>query len=94
MNHQRILEHFQTKVLGLGVNGITKDSMTALLTAFIQLGGMHFQANSVSREVLEDAMAHPENHLDLYVRVYGLSLRFITLTDEFKKEMISRPEYR
>lgn len=27
MNHQRILEHFQTKVIGLGVNGITKDDV-------------------------------------------------------------------
>lgn len=77
----------------LPTNGITKESMVALLKSFIALGGMHFQANTVTRKTLEDAMVHPENHLDLYVRIYGLSLRFVTLTDEWKQELITRPDY-
>ena len=77
----------------LPVNGISKENIIALLKSFITLGGMHFQANIVTRKTLEDAMIHPEKHRDLYVRIYGLSLRFVTLTEEWKQELLSRPDY-
>lgn len=64
------------------------------IRTFSALGGMQLQMNCVSRKLLEDAIAHSENHHDLFVRIYGLSVRFITLSDEWKREIMSRPEYR
>ena len=78
----------------LPLGSITEEILCGLIRTFSALGGMQLQMNCVSRKLLEDAIAHPENHHDLFVRIYGLSVRFITLPDEWKREIMSRPEYR
>jgi formate C-acetyltransferase len=46
----------------------------------------------VTRETLLDALAHPEKHRDLIVRVAGYSDYFVNLTCELQQEIIRRTE--
>ena len=73
--------------------GLDQPRMTALLKAFALTNGPVIQPNFVSVEDLLDAKAHPEKHRDLMVRLYGLSVFFVTLTPEIQDEIISRNLY-
>jgi pyruvate-formate lyase len=43
--------------------------------------------------VLRDAMAHPEQHMDLLVRVGGFSAPFVLLSPELQKNILERSEH-
>ena len=47
------------------------EALAALIRAYFDQGGHHVQFNITDRAVLEDAMAHPEHHRNLIVRVAG-----------------------
>ena len=64
-----------------------------LVMAFIKLGGHQLQLNSVNRDVLLDAQAHPEAHRDLIVRVWGWSGYFIELDQQYQEHIIRRTEF-
>ena len=61
--------------------------------AFIQLGGHQLQINSINRERLLEAKAHPEDYPNLIVRVWGWSGYFCELDTEYQDHIISRAEY-
>ena len=61
-----------------------------LLLRFLNGAGMIFQGNMTSVAELEQALADPEAHPNLIVRVGGYSARFNTLSDELKREIITR----
>jgi formate C-acetyltransferase len=61
-----------------------------LLETFFKLGGTQIQINTVDQKVLEDAMAHPENHNGLIVRVAGYSEYFNRLSPEIRKSVLAR----
>ena len=65
---------------------------THLVRAYFSKDAHHIQFNVVSRETLLDALAHPEKHRDLIVRVAGYSDYFINLTPELQQEIIHRTE--
>ena len=71
--------------------GIKK--VAQLVKAFVLLGGHQLQLNSVNREILLDAMEHPENHKNLIVRVWGWSGYFIELDQPFREHIIKRTEF-
>ena len=73
-------------------DGIKKTAQ--LVKAFIDLGGHQLQLNSINRDVLLDAEAHPENHKNLIVRVWGWSGYFIELDEPYRKHIISRTEHK
>ena len=61
--------------------------------AFIDRGGHQLQLNSVNRETLVDAQAHPENYPNLIVRVWGWSGYFVELDRVYQDHVIARTEF-
>ncbi|HEY5467421.1 MAG TPA: glycine radical domain-containing protein, partial [Clostridia bacterium] len=66
--------------------------MRDLITTFMELGGQELQVNVVDAKTLTDAVAHPEQHRDLVVRVAGYSAYFTQLGSDVQAEIISRTE--
>jgi len=71
--------------------GIKKIAM--LVKTFIALGGHQLQLNSINRDRLLEAKAHPEEHKNLIVRVWGWSGYFCELDTEYQDHIIKRTEY-
>lgn len=68
--------------------------LQSLVRGYFDLGGMQLQINVVDQEVLRDAIAHPERHGDLIVRVGGYSEYFNALDDDLKRSLLERTEHR
>jgi len=64
----------------------------SMLETYFARGGLQVQVNGVSRGELEEAMAHPEEHRDLIVRIGGFSRHFVDLSAEVQREFIARCE--
>ena len=64
-----------------------------LVHTFAQLGGQQLQLNALSASQLLEAKAHPEEHRDLIVRVWGWSGYFCELSPEYQDHVISRHLY-
>jgi len=64
-----------------------------LVRTFAQLGCQQLQLNSLSLDTLLDAKAHPENHKNLIVRVWGWSGYFCELAPEYQDHIIARHLY-
>jgi formate C-acetyltransferase len=64
-----------------------------LVQAFIMLGGHQLQLNSVNRDRLLDAEAHPEKYPNLIVRVWGWSGYFCELEKKYRDHIIKRTEF-
>ena len=60
--------------------------------SFFQLGGHQMQINSVHRETLLAAKAHPEQYKNLIVRVWGWSGYFVELDEAYQDHIIQRAE--
>ena len=68
--------------------GEKRKKLSALLRVYFQKGGQEMQVNATSREVLKDAMAHPENYPQLVVRVSGFSALFVTLDRDVQEDIL------
>jgi len=64
--------------------------LEALLKGYFSQGGMQVQINVLDPKVLEEAMADPESHRNLLVRISGYSAYFVDLTPEMQQEIIDR----
>ncbi len=64
-----------------------------LVRTFAQLGCQQLQLNSLRLDTLLDAKAHPENHKNLIVRVWGWSGYFCELALEYQDHIIARHLY-
>lgn len=64
-----------------------------LVRTFAQQGCQQLQLNSMNLETMLDARAHPENHKNLIVRVWGWSGYFCELTPEYQDQIIARHIY-
>lgn len=76
---------------------VAKGHLTTLLRplveGFFADGGMQVQITCASREELLDALAHPEQHENLVVRIGGYAEYFNRLSPELKQTVIDRTEY-
>jgi pyruvate-formate lyase len=74
-----------------GKNNIKR--LASLIRVYFNRGGQEMQINSVSRDVLIDAMEHPENYADLVVRVSGFSAYYVKLDRSVQLDILNRTEH-
>jgi formate C-acetyltransferase len=70
------------------------EKTVTMMESYFRLGGLHFQLNYVSREMLIDAQKNPEAHKTLRVRVSGFSDYFNYLNTDLQNEIVKRTEVK
>ena len=74
-------------------SAVRPEILRALVETYFKKGGLHVGITVLDREVLKDAMKHPEKYRSLTVRMYGFSEYFITLPEWQQIAVLNRTAY-
>ena len=66
------------------------DTLKILLDGYFEKTGHHININVLDRNVLLDAMDHPEKYPQLTIRVSGYAVKFVNLSRKHQLDIISR----
>ncbi|MBP3347377.1 MAG: hypothetical protein J6L92_01325 [Clostridia bacterium] len=70
-----------------------RQKLGALIRVYFNRGGQEVQINSVSRDVLKDAMDNPSKYGSLVVRVSGFSAYYTRLDRSVQEDILKRTEH-
>ncbi len=90
------LPFYRTANGGLNItftHKVEPEILQALFNTYFSMGGLHVGINMLDKALLRDAMARPEAHKSLTVRLYGFSEYFVSLPDWQQTAVLNRTEY-
>ena len=70
-----------------------RDAARSAMESYFDRGGAQLMVTVVGRDDLENAMKRPWDYTGLLVRVGGFSARFVELSPEVQKDILSRTCY-
>jgi formate C-acetyltransferase len=74
------------------VGEVGDENFINMMKVYFRRKGFHNQINVISRDLLEDAVKHPEKYKGLIIRVAGYSAFFTELDPSLQQDLINRTE--